>query len=96
MGYSPPSNQQDWAPPRHHSTQGVYFFKVSVPLRASDPSGRARDKSRVPAPWGGHSYSYFCGPVRSSRSMSLLGREPRRLRSPSAAVALLVARRWAL
>ncbi|KAJ1149872.1 hypothetical protein NDU88_002671 [Pleurodeles waltl] len=52
MGYSTPSNQQAWPPPRHHSTLGIYFFKVSVPLRASDPSGRARDKSRVPAPWG--------------------------------------------
>ncbi|KAJ1090852.1 hypothetical protein NDU88_003980 [Pleurodeles waltl] len=96
MGYSPPSNQQAWAPPRHHSTPGVYFFKVSVPLRASDPSGRARDKSRVPALWGATVPVTFCGPVRSSRSMSLLGREPRRLRSPSAAVALLVAQRRAL
>ncbi|KAJ1184824.1 hypothetical protein NDU88_001621 [Pleurodeles waltl] len=45
---------------------------------------------------GGHSSHYHCGLAKALRDEAQLGREPRRPRSPSATVALQIARRWAL
>ncbi|KAJ1192946.1 hypothetical protein NDU88_002252 [Pleurodeles waltl] len=52
MGYSPPSNQQAWAPPRHHSTQGVYFFKIVeeyVPAGEGAPQAEESQRRRCAA-----------------------------------------------
>ncbi|KAJ1156316.1 hypothetical protein NDU88_009040 [Pleurodeles waltl] len=63
----------------------------SVP--SGDPlSGRPRKRDAPATP----QHSGRLTALRSTRNMSLLGREPRRLRSPSAAVVLQVARRRAL
>ncbi|KAJ1092840.1 hypothetical protein NDU88_005950 [Pleurodeles waltl] len=65
----------------------------SVP--SGDPlSGRPRKRERDAPSTPQHSGRLTA--LRSTRNMSLLGREPRRLRSPSAAVVLQVARRQAL